>query len=302
MRKRIFKAVAALAAFSLAAYLAPKKDKKQGASPVPLGESISYLPEQGGVCRDPVRLFYYRPAQWNESRPVFIAFHGFGRKADRFCRALHSLADEKNVLIVCPEFSEKKYPGSCWYQEANMTDKDDVSSHVRPREMWTFPVVEKIVEEVKSRVQTTGKMILFGHSAGGQFLHRYSLFGGNEGADVLAVANSGWFTMPDKEVLYPYGIQDVDISDEELARAFARPVILFMGGADVKRDKPFRDTPEADAQGLNRQERNIRYFNECKKKAEMLQVPFRWKLETVDGVGHEGVGMAKGALTFILGE
>ena len=108
--------------------------------------------------------------------------------------------------------------------------------------------------------------------------------------------------MPDKEVLYPYGIQDVDISDEELARAFARPVILFMGGADVKREKPFRDTPEADAQGLNRQERNIRYFNECKKKAEMLQVPFRWKLETVDGVGHEGVGMAKGALTFILAE
>ncbi|MDU2620398.1 MAG: hypothetical protein E7C72_03805 [Dialister sp.] len=53
---------------------------------------------------------------------------------------------------------------------------------------------------------------------------------------------------------------------------------------------------------MNRRERNIRYFNECKKKAEMLQVPFRWKLETVDGVGHEGVGMAKGALTFILGE
>lgn len=111
MRKRIFKAVAALAAFSLAAYLAPKKDKKQGASPVPLGESISYLPEQGGVCRDPVCLFYYRPAQWNESRPVFIAFHGFGRKADRFCRAQTPLwRTRKMFWLSVLNFQRKNIP------------------------------------------------------------------------------------------------------------------------------------------------------------------------------------------------
>ena len=302
MGNRILKTLTALAAFSLAAYLVPKKSKKVGAQPVPVGESISYMPEQEGATHDPLRLFYYRPLHWREDRPVFIAFHGFGRKADRFCEALRSLAEEKNALVVCPEFSEKKFPGCCRYQEGNMTDKDGVGGAILPKEEWTFSVADRMIEEVRNRTQTKGKLILFGHSAGGQFLHRRSLFGGEEQADVAAIANAGWFTMPDREFPFPYGIQNVDISDEELARAFAKPVILFTGSEDVERNPPFRDTPEADAQGMNRRERNIRYFNACKKKADALGVPFRWKLETVEGVGHDGAEMARGALAYILGE
>lgn len=43
------------------------------------------------------------------------------------------------------------------------------------------------------------------------------------------MANSGWFTMPDRDIDYPYGIKNVGITDEELGEAFAEPVILFMG-------------------------------------------------------------------------
>lgn len=72
MRKRIFKAVAALAAFSLAAYLAPKKDKKQGASPVPLGESISYYPNRA-VCAGIRSVFFITDRHSGMSHVPFLS-------------------------------------------------------------------------------------------------------------------------------------------------------------------------------------------------------------------------------------
>lgn len=299
MGNKVFKALTAVAAAAAAAWLLPKRKKEVAVRPVPAGESISCIRERTGMNQDALCLYYYRPCRWTEKDAVFIAFHGFGRNGAEYCKALGKLAEKRNMLIVCPELTERKYPGAGWYQEGGIMDTD---GHVREKEKRTFSVVDRIVEEVKSRTQATGKVILFGHSAGGQFVHRWALLGGKKNVDVIAVANSGWFTMPDRDIDYPYGIKNVGITDEELGEAFAKPVILFMGEKDVERKPPFRDTPEADAQGMNRMERCMNYFRQCKAKAEELRVPFRWKLETVEGVAHQGVKMAEGAMSYILGK
>ena len=39
---------------------------------------------------------------------------------------------------------------------------------------------------------------------------------------------------------------------------------------------------------MNRMERCTNYFRQCKAKAEELRVPFRWKLEIVEGAAHQG--------------
>lgn len=299
MGNKIFKALTAVAAAAAAVWLLPKRKKEMAVRPVPAGESMSCIRERTGVNQDALCLYYYRPGRWTEKDAVFIAFHGFGRNGAEYCKALRKLAEKRNMLIVCPELTERKYPGAEWYQEGGIMDTD---GHVREKEKRTFSVVDRIVEEVKNRTQATGKVILFGHSAGGQFVHRWALLGGKKVVDVIAVANSGWFTMPDRDIDYPYGIKNVGVTDKELAEAFAKPVILFMGEKDVERKPPFHDTPEADVQGMNRMERCTNYFHQCRAKAEELQVPFRWKLETVEGVAHQGVKMAEGAMSYILGK
>lgn len=299
MGNKVFKALAAVAAAAAAAWLMPKRERAMTVRPVPVGESISYIRERTGVNHDPLRLYCYRPIRWTQNDAVFIAFHGFSRDGGSYSEALRKLAEKRNMLIVCPELTEKKYPGAAWYQEGGIMDTD---GHVREKEMRTFSAAGRIVEEVKSRTQAKGKIILFGHSAGGQFVHRLSLLDDVKGVDVTAVANSGWFTMPDRDIDYPYGIKNVEITDEKLAEAFAKPVILFMGEKDIERNPPFRDTPEADAQGMNRMERCTNYFRQCRVKAEDLGVPFRWKLEIVKGAAHQGVKMAEGAAAYILGE
>ena len=248
MGNKVFKALTAVAAAAAAAWLLPKRKKEMAVRPVPAGESMSCIRERTGVNEDALCLYYYRPGRWTEKDAVFIAFHGFGRDGAEYCKALRKLAEERNMLIVCPELTERKYPGAEWYQEGGIMDAD---GHIREKEERTFSAADQIVAEVKNRTQATGEIILFGHSAGGQFVHRWALLGGKKNVDVIAVANSGWFTMPDRDIDYPYGIKNVGITDEELGEAFAEPVILFMGEKDVERKPPFRDTPEADAQEPN---------------------------------------------------
>lgn len=289
---KVTKALAALALGAVTAYLLPRRK----ALSLPVGESSYFLEDPSGTCRDPIPVYYYKPATWTEDQPVFIAFPGYTRKAEQFEKHLEDLAVRFNMLIACPEFSPKKYPGARWYQEGNISDAEGEKGTIQPRQQWTFDAIDHVTGAVRRRTHAKGKVILFGHSAGGQLMHRYSLFASHPAADAIVCANAGWFTMPGESVCYPYGIKNVPLSDRDLARAFARPVIMLMGGNDISREKPFRDTPEADAQGMNRMERCNNYFHFCEAKAAELGVPFRWQLHVVEGAAHEGGKMAEGAM------
>ena len=180
MGNKVFKALTAVAAAAAAVWLLPKRKKEMAVRPIPAGESMSCIRERTGVNQDALCLYYYRPGRWTEKDAVFIAFHGFGRAGAEYCKALRKLAEERNMLIVCPELTERKYPGAEWYQEGGIMDTD---GHIREKEERTFSAADRIVAEVKNRTQAAGKIILFGHSAGGQFVHRWALLGVEAGAE-----------------------------------------------------------------------------------------------------------------------
>lgn len=286
----------ALAALTLGAITIYHLSKKKKTPQLPAGESTYFLSEKKGACQYAIPVYYFRPATWTKEQPVFIAFPGYTRNAKGFAKRLEELAVKYNMLIASPEFSTAKYPGACSYQEGNMTDADDSTGHIQERKQWNFDTVDRLVLAIRKRTHAKGKILLFGHSAGGQFMHRYSLFSEHCTADAILCANAGWFTMPDRTIPFPYGMKDLPVSDKDLARAFARPVTMLMGSLDISRKKPFRDTPEADAQGMNRMERCTHYFHSCQKKAQELGVPFRWQLQVVDNAAHEGGKMAEGAM------
>ncbi len=62
---------------------------------------------------------------------------------------------------------------------------------------WIFGDLDRLFRDVKQYLRLdTEKYDVFGHSAGGQLLHRLSLFYPNHRADRLLAANSGWYTVP----------------------------------------------------------------------------------------------------------
>lgn len=287
---RLINTLALSAASLLAFHFLRKKEDI-----LPVGESSQLLKDRSGVTDDPIPVFYYRPVTWTEEEPVFIAFPGYTRRAESYEKHLEELAVKYNMLIASPEFSVKKFPDDRWYQEGNMADAE-VNGHIQPRKDWTFSAVNHVISAVKKRSRGRGKVILFGHSAGGQLMHRFSLFSEENRADEIVCANSGWFTMPDDEIPFPYGTKDLPLTEKDYEKAFSRKVTMLMGGNDISRKKPFRDTREADAQGMNRMERCNNYYHACEAKAHELSVPFLWKLGVVEGSAHEGVKMAEGAM------
>ena len=59
-----------------------------------------------------VRVFATRPVHLAADRPVVFVMHGVNRNADEYRDQWHDLANEHDFLLVVPEFSERKFPGS----------------------------------------------------------------------------------------------------------------------------------------------------------------------------------------------
>ncbi|KYZ75539.1 hypothetical protein AXX12_12560 [Anaerosporomusa subterranea] len=269
-----------------------------------VGSGMFTMSEPTGATDDDLRVFYHRPSSWTPDRPVVIVLHGVNRDADRYRNEWQVQAEKYNLLIICPEFSEKKYPGDRYYNIGNVMDRGDEGGKVQPTSNRVYPVIDRVFDEVRTRSGSTRTTYsLYGHSAGAQFAHRFLLFAQSTKSDMIILANAGWYTMPDRNIVFPYGIKDIPMTDKELAKIFAQPAFILLGDQDINPNhKNLRHTPQADRQGVTRFERGHSFFEMTKVKAAELGVPFNWKLVIVPGVGHSDAGMSTMAAKLIAGE
>lgn len=270
------------------------------AEELPVGESVYTLAEATGATSSPISIYCYRSANWSVGRPIVFVFHGMNRNADDYRAGWESLADKDGLLIICPEFTETKYPGSRYYNTGNIMDKTNGKGSLQPKDKWVFPAIDRIIRDVKVRMGAEDSPVaIFGHSAGAQMVHRYALFGGPTEAALIMPANAGWYTMPNMNTKFPYGLKGVPMTEAELKAAFAKPVVILLGEADIQRTENLRQTPEADAQGENRFERGQHFYYQGSSEAARIGAEFNWQVVTVPGVGHNGDAMAKTAVQVI---
>ena len=240
-----------------------------------------------------LKVWTFRPAGLNPDSPIVIVMHGVGRNAKGYRDAWAPHGREGGFLVVVPEFSEAMYSTEA-YQQGNLRDR---AGRPNPPERWTFTLVEKLFDQVKT---ITGSKVeryhLFGHSGGGQFVQRFVLFmPGARYARAIA-ANPGYYTIPATDAAYPHGLKGTPLAGGMNPAVFARDFLLLLGEADTRRNSDLRKTPQADAQGLTRLERGRNYFKAAKQSAEAAHAPFNWRLLTVPGVGHSDAKMAPAAV------
>lgn len=260
------------------------------------GEGIYQFEEPTGKTADPINIHYYRPKNWKNGDKIFVAFHGSERKPQFFINGLKKVAEQKNFLLICPEFSNKKYPKED-YHHGYIFEKNKI----RPKNEWLFNVTNRIIDDAKKRTGATkSKIIFFGHSAGSQFVSRYVFLADKIEADRIIAANAGIYTPPDESVNYPHGLKNSPITEKDMKRAYKQDLIILLGEKDIIRNvKDFPKGPVIDKLGLTRLERGKNFFALSKKKAEELGTKFNWRLSTVPNVGHSGITMAKVALKYL---
>ncbi|HLU60917.1 MAG TPA: hypothetical protein VKZ99_01040 [Gammaproteobacteria bacterium] len=170
------------------------------------------------------------------------------------------------------------------------------------RSAWIYADFDWIFQAARDALGlATERHDMFGHSAGGQILHRYALFHPDGHADRIVAANSGWYTLPGFDEPFPYGLAGTGITEADLRRAFASRLIVFLGERDDEHETrgSLRNTPETSRQGPGRRQRGQYFFAISRATAQDMKAEFNWQLEVVPNVGHEYRRMADAAAEYL---
>ena len=244
----------------------------------------------------PVTVFYQIPKNGNmKTMPVLFIFPGESRDADTHLQLFSSWANSKGVMLFALQYSTDLYPTTTEYILGGMNTRQS-SNGLLPREQWNFNFVESLFGEIvrfTQGSQTTYDM--WGHSAGAQFVHRYVTFMPDAHIGKAVACNSGWYTMPDLAIEFPYGLQKVTGADSEMQqKSLSRKLYVYVGGADTS-TAGLNDNEGSRAQGKNRNERGRYYYQQSQQIAKQLGFSFGWTFAEVPGVGHDPSGMAQGS-------
>jgi len=245
-----------------------------------------------GNADRPVTVYIYRPSTWNTTGPILIAMPGAGRTGAPTRDVWIPYSQQYGVLVVVPEFSLQYYPTDTWYNLGNMFDEN--GGAMKNRQNWTFSTIEHLFDDIRARNGATrNSYVLFGHSAGGQFVHRLVTFLPEARYSRAVAANPGVYVMPDYTIPFAAGLKGSPLSEKDLKTVFSRKLIIMSGELDTNPNDPsLAHFPAADAQGANRFERARNYFNAAKKEAARLNVTLSWEYLTVPGVEHDEAAMA----------
>lgn len=229
---------------------------------------------------------------------MVIVLHGVARNGRDYRDYWAPHADTYGILPVAIEFPEAGFPEYLWYNFGNLHTKN---GEPNPSEQWTFGIPGRLFRAlVAAGVTTAPSYGLFGHSAGGQFVHRMLSFGYREHVAVAVSANAGTYAMPDLDIDWPWGLGAVPMDDDALRSWLGFPLTVMAGTADTRTTgRFFPKGPKSMRQGPHRHARAQSYVQTGRAAAERLGVDLRWRVLDVPDVGHDGRRMSDAAAPVI---
>jgi pimeloyl-ACP methyl ester carboxylesterase len=239
-----------------------------------------------------LQTYTYRPA--GEIKGVLLNFHGRGGNGEGIRDYAIDFADQKGLYVVAPVFDTDRFSSS-EYQMGGIVSGGRLLS----QEDWTVSIANDIADWAHAKVgnDPDDETILFGHSAGAQFLSRVAAFGDDATFDKMIIANPSTHVRASLTENVAYGFDGYFSAAKEEAMLkdyLADPVTIYLGSEDD--DPNAADLSKSAAtmrQGEDRLERGRFVYNEAKKMAESNGWAFNWELVIADGVGHAAGSMLR---------
>ncbi len=249
----------------------------------------------------PIEVYTYRPEGDLSQMPILFVMHGTLRNADTYRDNWIDIADEYGVLIVTPEFNSDDFPGARGYNLGGMFDRD--GSPV-DEAYWAYSLIEPIFDDVLERTNSSQERYdIFGHSAGAQFTHRFFLFKEDLRTNHVIAANAGWYTLPDFETEFPYGMKNTAMDSETVIQRLESRLMLQLGEEDNDPNhSQLRTSDNAMAQGDHRFARGHNFLEAAQQVADEHNTELGWFIRTVPGVGHNNAQMAIDVADYLFGE
>ena len=258
-----------------------------------------------------ISVYVHIPKNWKKDSPVVLVIPGAGRNAWSYRDAWVEQSEKKGVIVISPSYSEDFYPRFWNYNIARMisnvtineskTDFESYSISENPSE-WIFNDFDRIFEDVKSKFGlTTEQYDMFGHSAGGQILHRFALFYDSKSVNRILASNSGWYTVPNFDAEFPIGLINAPLTQEALKVAFSKRLVVFLGELDNENETRGHlvKNQRMNVQGLHRLERGVFFYSSAMREAKSQGVRFNWEKVIIPNVGHDYKKMSAAAAEYL---
>lgn len=267
----------------------------------------------GGENREDktIGVYYHKPATFTAKSRVLLVLPGAGRNGGTYRDDWIEASEEHGVLILALEYPEDSYPNFWSYNLAGMISEVEINEARtamvgytvnRNPTTWIFADFDRIFAEVKDELGLEADTYdMFGHSAGGQILHRMVLFHPENNANRILASNSGWYTVPTFDGEFPFGLDNLMTTGEGLGRPFMADLVVFLGELDDENETRGHlvRSPEVDVQGISRIERGKHFYTTAKQAAEMLDSEFNWKIKVIPNVGHDHKRMSDAAADYL---
>lgn len=244
---------------------------------------------------------YVPPACVARSCPLVISMHGLTRNAAAARDNWVAAADANGLVVAAPEFDKERFPTRL-YQQGGVQGASD-------RAGWLYATIERLFDRLKASGRISGETyVLFGHSAGAQFVHRMVLMLPEARFSTAVIGNAGYYTLPvPKEAAegrdYPFSLGATPVTRDSLRLSFARPMLVLLGDQDNDPEHfQLNNSAGAKAQGPHRLARGQFFFATAEAEARRLGLPFNWRVAIVPGVAHEQTKMAAAAAKILFGK
>lgn len=224
----------------------------------------------GGV---PYLLFM--PENLAPNLPPLVLVHGISRNAHQHLEAFSSFANETRRMLIAPIFDEVRCKR---YQK------------VRAKQCRADQMLLAVLQDarnVSGHVFT--QIVLYGFSGGAQFGHRFAMLH-PEVVSRLAIASAGWYTFPDHQQVFPYGLRTrkgINLTTN-MKHFLSIPMLVMVGELDIRRDANLRKGQFIDRQqGLSRVERAARWVRAIRQEADALGVKPAISFSTLPDSTHD---------------
>jgi pimeloyl-ACP methyl ester carboxylesterase len=249
--------------------------------------------------------------------PLLVVVHGALRDSDRYLAHARRAArlSGPDPLIVAPQFLADVDTSAGVPDDALRWEVEGWKGGypaVGPSAVSSFGAMDDLLDQLTAGAPggRDPAVVLFGNSAGGQFVNRYAAVG--RGPDLLAgrglavrfvISNPSTYLYFDRERpvavregatvnRWRYGFDQappyVDAGPRaSLERYLTRDVTLVLGALDHDRASRLLEvSPPAMAQGADRLDRGLRYDQHVRALARAAGLPARHRLIQLTGIGH----------------
>ena len=221
--------------------------------------------------------FVYIPKETTAEKRILYTIHGISRNAEEHIQGFIAQAERYGAIIIAPLFPREAFPR---YQQlgtsVNQERADMAFDHVLQdaHEWLGIP---------------PAPMRMFGFSGGGQFLHRYAMFYPKRVARMVLAA-PGWYTFPNPEQKYPYGIKSTKEWPNlkfAMEKFLQISTLVLVGEEDDLRDKDLNKSREIDCyQGFDRIERAQRWTAAARALGRAYDISAEFRLESIPNANH----------------